>query len=184
LDSKVAEAQGYIAVDQALSECNDVYGMTKQDAKSLTAGVKSLVDDLFEGNIKGFIEDGFSSAIKVLAGQSKGDMKILTAYKLAMRVRGTNPDVTVANVFMFNYAFKYDGLLSYGESAAGYCAVYGSVKPGSVDVGTMNSLLNQAWGIGEVTKDNFEEVKKNVIATYCKTETIVDRGSANTPQLF
>jgi hypothetical protein len=87
--------------------------MTKQDAKSLTAGVKSLVDDLFEGNIKGFIEDGFSSAIKVLAGQSKGDMKILTAYKLAMRVRGTNPDVTVANVFMFNYAFKYDGLLSY-----------------------------------------------------------------------
>lgn len=169
LDPRYCEALGFIPVDQVLTEIQEVRVQTDEDAAGLTQALNNIVDNAFSGDWSTVIKSTLNTVVNDIAGSAAGTMSERALYILTMNVGGrTHPSVEVLNVFIYTYTFQYNGLLNLGRAVFGYTAVSGSVAPGSVHRGMLQTLLNRAAELDPPIFDpnDYDAVKKELFDVY------------------
>jgi hypothetical protein len=167
LDANFCKSEGWIPVDQVVTELQEVYVTTTKDTEELEDGVNSIIDSAFSANIQGFIKAGVKTALLAVAGASKGTMSVKKTYILTLTLAGTHPSISVVNLYLFNYKFEATGLFDKAESVMGYCVIHGSVGSGMLHRGTLQTLLVDAQTAGVVTDANFEAIREEATKIYC-----------------
>lgn len=168
LDPIYCQSEGFIPVDQVITEIDDVRVQTSEDAQGLQDAVGDIVDSAFKGDWSALIKGTVNLAVTAISGATAGTMSEKTTYILSLKMGrgGTVPAIEVLNLYVYSYSLEYTGVLNDRKAVFGYTAVSGSIAKGAIHEGTLQNLLENAQSIYKLGDKTLEQVKQQLIQTY------------------